>query len=103
MKVELHSAAGFRQATSCPGCDAPALGGDYCASCQFKVDVFDAYARERESHSLPVREFLRKGKTQTSRLDGITYATAAIAVMLLLLWETRSFWIEWFEMWFGGQ
>lgn len=58
----------------------------------------DSITRSREAEGIDVFEGASK---RTSKLEGILYAALSIAVFYYILWETRSFWVEWAEMWFG--
>ena len=38
---------------------------------------------------------------RTGKLEKLFYAALSISILYYFLWETRSFWVEWVEMWFG--
>jgi hypothetical protein len=65
------------------GCDGWACEGEEaCEKCAAEIAGLDEMVKS------PAKR----------RLESFVYASAAVAVMLWLGWETRSFWMEWAQM-----
>lgn len=90
------------------GCRGMAWPGElYCRECQAQLDALDKEAeREQQSDERRLRReqlaasiYARQASGAASRLGSVGWASVSIGVCLLLLWETRSFWLELIRMW----
>jgi len=67
------------------GCQGLAWGNDgLCLDCETKA-----------------LEEMAGAPKKSSRLSDVLWAAASVAVVWWMLWETRSFWLEWIDMIFG--
>ncbi|WP_420239232.1 hypothetical protein ACOBR2_06530 [Telmatobacter bradus] len=71
-----------------PGCSNVALNGRYCTQCIEEMIALTALGMQV------------KARKRRSASDWIC-ALTVVGVWCWLLWDSRSFWIELFSMWFG--
>jgi len=85
------------------GCRRMAWPGElYCRDCQDQLDWLERQAHRERVSTGPHPEgerYAQQARPAASRLAAVGWASASIGVFLLLLWETRSFWLELIRMW----
>lgn len=98
-RVGERSSTGIHRVGRCgvEGCDGVAgMGRAYCLRCEEEIDGLDVW--------MAAAPHARKGRQARAakRLERFAWGGLCIAVLYLLLWETRSFWLGLIDMWFGG-
>ena len=96
-RAPAHEAIAQGQVMLCviEGCENPAFQiSGICDKCQQEIDSLRSMAEQSGT------DYTQAAAHAKKRLENFGWAAATITVFLYLLWSLRSWWIEWFEMWF---